>query len=140
MYLPEHVMASSAIPMFFPPFPIGPRDFGDGCLRNTAPLSPAVHVGAEKILVVGVRRRKIENLEDTPQVKASLGRVLGVLTNAIFMDAIEVDLDRMRIINEIVGGTQSPSILHRFRKVETFYILPAVCRILPWPMSLICLE
>lgn len=121
----EHVMASSAIPLFFPPWPIGTRDFGDGCLRNTAPLSPAVHVGAEKILVIGVRRRKIENLEDTPPMRASLGRVLGVLTNAIFMDAIEVDLDRMRIINEIVDGTKSSSILHRFRKVDTFYIHPS---------------
>lgn len=121
----DHVMASSAIPLFFPPWPIGPRDFGDGCLRNTAPLSPAVHVGSEKILVIGVRRRKIETLEDSPKIKASLGRVLGVLTNAIFMDAIEVDLDRMRIINEIVDGTKSSSILHRFRRVETFYIHPS---------------
>src|SRR5262249_46392595 len=51
----DHVMASASIPIFFPPWAIGERFFGDGCLRNTAPLSPAIHCGAQKLIVLGAR-------------------------------------------------------------------------------------
>ncbi len=52
----DHVMASTSIPLFFPPWAINDRFFGDGCLRNTAPLSPAIHCGADKLIVLGARR------------------------------------------------------------------------------------
>jgi NTE family protein len=96
----DHVMASASIPLFFPPWRIGDRHFGDGCLRNTAPLSPARKIGASKILVIGVRRMKNEKLDPSNIVQPTLGRVLSVVINAIFMDAVEVDIERVRIINE----------------------------------------
>ena len=96
----NHVMGSAAIPVFFPPWKIGKRHYGDGCLRNTAPLSPARKMGANKVLVIGVRKIKNETLDDSNIIKPTLGRVLSVVINAIFMDAIEVDIERVRIINE----------------------------------------
>lgn len=123
----DHVMASSAIPLFFPPIEVEGRYYGDGCLRNTAPLSPAVHLGAEKILVIGVRRWRPIDLAKAPVLQPSMGRVLSVLTNAIFMDAIEVDLERLQIINQTIklineaSATKSP-----FRPIDALYIQPSV--------------
>lgn len=118
----DHVMGSAAIPIFFPPWPIGNRHFGDGCLRNTAPLSPARRIGARKMLVIGVRKWKDESLEDSNIVKPSLGRVMSVVINAIFMDAIEVDIERVRIINE---NLEVSSRTEKFRKLEIVYVQPS---------------
>lgn len=119
----EHVMASASIPIFFPPWPIGNRHFGDGCLRNTAPLSPARRIGASKLIVVGVRKFKDEDLTDSNIVKPTLGRVLGVVINAIFMDAIETDIERMRIINENLRLADKG---HKFRQIEIQFIQPSM--------------
>ncbi len=118
----DHVMGSAAIPIFFPPWPIGKRHFGDGCLRNTAPLSPARRIGARKLFVIGVRKWKDEVLDDTDVVKPSLGRVLSVVINAIFMDAIETDIERVRIINENLEASSSSD---KFRKIEILYVQPS---------------
>ena len=118
----DHVMGSAAIPIFFPPWPIGNRHFGDGCLRNTAPLSPARRIGARKLLVIGVRKFKDEELVDSNVVKPSLGRVISVVINAIFMDAVEVDIERVRIINE---NLEMSTRTDKFRKIEIVYIQPS---------------
>jgi len=118
----DHVMASAAIPIFFPPWAIGKRHYGDGCLRNTAPLSPARKIGATKILVIGVRKLSNATMDDTNIVKPTLGRVLSVVINALFMDAIETDIERSRIINEtlqISGPEQG------MRKLEIAHIHPS---------------
>jgi NTE family protein len=117
----DHVMGSAAIPMFFPPWPIGKRYFGDGCLRNTAPLSPARRIGASKMLVIGVRKIKDEKLLDENIIKPTLGRVLSVVINAIFMDAIEVDIERVRIINENLRTASSTD----FRRIEIHHVQPS---------------
>jgi NTE family protein len=118
----DHVMGSASIPIFFPPWQIGNRHYGDGCLRNTAPLSPARRIGAHKLLVIGVRKWKDELLDDSSIVKPSLGRVLSVVINAIFMDAVEVDIERMRIINE---NLQMASKADKFRKIDILYMQPS---------------
>ena len=87
----DHVMGSAAIPLFFPPWKIGDRHYGDGCLRNTAPLSPARRIGASKLIVIGVRKYEEESLEAGNIIKPTVGRVLSLVINAIFMDAIESD-------------------------------------------------
>lgn len=116
----DHVMASASIPLFFPPWQVGKRYFGDGCLRNTAPLSPARRIGARKLLVIGVRKWKDEALLDANIVKPSLGRVISVVINAIFMDAIEVDIERVRIINENLESKTD-----KFRKIDIVYVQPS---------------
>ena len=118
----NHVMASASIPIFFPPWPVGNRHFGDGCLRNTAPLSPARRIGASRMIVIGVRKMKDESLDDSTIVKPTLGRVLGVIINAIFMDAIESDIERMRIINENLRMADAQS---QFRQIDIRFIQPS---------------
>ena len=99
----EHVMASAAIPMFFPPVRIGDDHFGDGCLRNTAPLSPAIHLGADRLLVVSVRRPDNRAAPIDPNMEPSVARVLGVVLNALLLDAIDVDMERMSRVNSTLG-------------------------------------
>jgi NTE family protein len=122
----EHVMASSAIPIFFPPVSVGDDFYGDGCLRNTAPLSPAIHLGSDRILVIGVRRP--DHLAKPPpsDVSPSLARVTGVILNALLMDAVEFDMERLGRINQTVdmipAGVRSGLEL---RKIEYLWIRPS---------------
>ncbi len=122
----EHVMASGAIPLFFPPVQIDVDHYGDGCLRNTAPLSPAIHLGASRLLVIGVRRP--DHLAPTVQahVEPSLARVLGVVLNALLMDAIEFDMERLARINKTVE--MIPVEMRQqmqLRKIEYLWIRPS---------------
>lgn len=96
----EHVMASAAIPLFFPPIEIAGRHYGDGCLRNPAPLSPAIRLGARKLLIIGVRHpKRLAQAEDAPLHRPTIGRVMGTLLNAVLMDAVEFDIERLTRIN-----------------------------------------
>ncbi len=119
----DHIMASTAIPLFFPPWPVRGRYFGDGCLRNTAPISPAIHVGAEKVIVLGVRRIRKVNLSDE-HLTPSLGRVLSVMISSVFMDAIENDIERTEFVNRIIKNYGEPT--GQLRPIELFYQTPSV--------------
>ncbi len=118
----DHVMASASIPIFFPPWKVGKRHFGDGCLRNTAPLSPARKVGASKLLVIGVRKQANVALTDENILKPSIGRVLSVVINALFMDAIEVDIERVRIINETLQLVSKNSAM---KNIDIVHVHPS---------------
>ena len=122
----EHVMASGAIPLFFPPVRIDEDHYGDGCLRNTAPLSPAIHLGANRLLVVGVRRP--DHLAPTIQahIEPSLARVLGVVLNALLMDAVEFDMERLGRINQTVEMIPFEMRQHlQLKKIEYLWIRPS---------------
>lgn len=99
----EHVMASSALPLAFPPVNVGGAWYGDGGIRLVAPLSPAVHLGAERILAVttryprSVEEAKVSAIEDFPPPV----QILGVLMNAVFLDSIDRDADTLRRISEL---------------------------------------
>jgi NTE family protein len=101
----EHVMASSAIPLLFPPIPIAGSWFGDGSIRNTAPLSPAIHLGAKRILAIAVREARPSAATRAGGVKKappSIAEIAGVLLDAVMMDAIEVDVEHSDRVNESV--------------------------------------
>jgi NTE family protein len=102
----QHLMASSAIPVFFPPIQIGESWFGDGCIRQTTPLSPAIHLGAEKIIAIGVRhphdQDKMKSLATNSAPNPTMGQVAGVILNAIFLDSLDSDVERLRRINELI--------------------------------------
>lgn len=123
----EHVMASSAIPLFFPSVKVGETFYGDGCLRNTAPLSPAIHLGANKLIVVSVRRPD-HLAPPTPlnTTEPSIARVLGVMMNAVLLDAIEVDMERMSRVNNTLKSVP-PHLLKEMslRPVEYLWIRPS---------------
>ena len=100
-----HLLASAAIPFIFPAMslhgPRGPAYFGDGSMRQTAPVSPAIHLGAERILVIGAGR-----MLEPPQVQhivpdyPSLAHIAGHALSSIFLDALAVDVERLQRINQ----------------------------------------
>ncbi|MFO0615382.1 MAG: patatin-like phospholipase family protein [Polyangiaceae bacterium] len=103
----EHVMASAAIPVFFPPERLAGSHWGDGCVRLSAPLSPAIHLGADQVLAIGVRttptahEARADALRPLPRVAAAdLG---GTLLNAVFLDSLEADLERAQRINRTLA-------------------------------------
>jgi NTE family protein len=115
----EHVMASASIPIFFPPEKMNGKYYGDGSLRNTAPLSPAIQLGAEKMLFVGVKAllEKIPDPNsDRHTIEPSPARILGILLNAVFFDTIDMDLERLERINTTV--TRMEEIEKRVGKSE----------------------
>ena len=97
----DHLMASSAIPLIFPSVNIKNEHFGDGSIHQLSPLSPAIHLGAERILIVGVEQPKapITNKENNPH-PPSTATVAGHLLDTIFSDTMQSDLERMTRINE----------------------------------------
>jgi NTE family protein len=102
----DHLMASAAIPFFFPPIKVGESYYGDGCIRQTTPLSPAIHLGADKIIAIGVRyphnQQRMQDLAFSPFKNPSIGQITGVMMNAIFLDSLEADVERMLKINELI--------------------------------------
>ena len=100
-----HVMASAAIPLFFPARSVEGEWFGDGSLRQGSPLAPAVFLGADRILVVssrygtGGRAQKGEDADGYPPA----AQVLGLMLNSIFLDNLDADVERLERINEIVA-------------------------------------
>jgi NTE family protein len=104
----EHVMASAAIPIFFPPVAIDGSLYGDGGIRMTTPISPAIHLGAEKIIAIGIRYYRSPqqtvalNLEGRCE-RVSVAQISGVLLNALFLDSLDNDLERLQRINRTLG-------------------------------------
>jgi NTE family protein len=100
----EHILASAALPMFFPAVRIGSEWFGDGGVRLTAPLSPALHLGANRILAISTRydRSKAETAMPTVPGYPPPAQVLGSLLNAVFLDLIDQDALRLHRINELL--------------------------------------
>ncbi len=100
----EHLVASSALPFIFPPVHINREYFGDGSMRQIAPVSPALHLGADRLLVIGVGRQLQQRQEERVKVDAypSLAQIAGHALNSIFLDSLEVDLERLQRINRTV--------------------------------------
>jgi NTE family protein len=101
----DHVMASSALPFFFPAIEVDGAWYGDGGIRLTAPLSPAVHLGAKRILAVSTRYARTREEADRPAIVGypPPAQVAGVLYNAIFLDLLDTDAMHMQQINEFVA-------------------------------------
>ena len=97
-------MASSAIPVFFPSVEIDGRHFGDGSIRNTAPLSPAINLGADRIVAIGVQRPRAptEPRAAKKLPPPTIAQIAGVLLDAVMLDAIEVDVEHSERVNRSV--------------------------------------
>jgi NTE family protein len=100
----DHIMASSALPFFFPAVQIDGSWYGDGGIRLTAPLAPAVHLGARKIIAVSTRYPRSRSEAERPKVSGypPPAQVAGVLLNAIFLDLLDTDALRLEQINGLV--------------------------------------
>ena len=100
----DHVMASAALPLVFPAVQIGSEWHGDGGVRLTAPLSPALHLGAHKIITVATRYERTAAEAGVAEVIGypPPAQVLGVLYNAIFLDLIDQDVIRLARMNKVL--------------------------------------
>ncbi|MFL5383601.1 MAG: patatin-like phospholipase family protein [Longimicrobiaceae bacterium] len=122
----EHVMASGALPLFFPAVQIGEQWHGDGGIRMTAPLSPALHLGAHKILAVSTHYDRTSAEADRPTVRGypPPAQVIGVLMNAIFLDVVDQDVMRMERMNELLRRCP-PEAREGMRVVELMTFRPS---------------
>jgi NTE family protein len=100
----DHVMASAALPLFFPAVEVDGAWYGDGGIRLTAPLSPAVSLGASRIFAVSTRYPRSRAEADQPAVSGypPPAQVAGVLLNAVFLDQLDGDVLRLQQLNELV--------------------------------------
>jgi NTE family protein len=108
-----HLMASSAIPFLFPAQHLNREYFGDGSMRQIAPVSPALHLGASRIVVIGTARIRDEAPQRTRgDLYPTLAQVAGHVMNSIFLDSLAVDLERMERINRTISCVE-PETLRR---------------------------
>jgi NTE family protein len=127
----DHLMASIAVPIVFPPVNINGEYFGDGAMRQATPLSPAVHLGADRILVIGARNEVPDEggVSELDPPYPSLGRVAGYMLDALFMDGLSADLERLTRINlmlEQVGDQHIEGNEGQLRPIDAMVILPSV--------------
>ncbi|VAW46079.1 Patatin [hydrothermal vent metagenome] len=123
----EHIMASTALPFLFPAQLIGNEFYGDGGLRNTAPLSPAIHLGADRILVIGTRDESPIDIPQQPGEYPSMGELGGYMLDTIFMDTLMADLSRLQRINRTLElMTEEQRIQTNLRPVKTWVVKPSV--------------
>jgi NTE family protein len=126
----DHLMASIAVPMIFPPVQLEGEYFGDGAMRQATPLSPAIHLGADRILVIGVRDETADKRPETemPARPPSFAQIAGYMLDTLFMDGLYSDLERMTRINQLVDSV-SPEhrrgALAGMRPVDTMLIVPS---------------
>jgi NTE family protein len=123
----EHLLATSALPFVFPAVKINREYFGDGSMRQLAPISPAIHLGADRILVIGAGRLAEEGRQRT-ETYPSLAQIAGHALSSIFLDTLAVDLERLDRINATVGGlsaAQREAAGIRLRPIETLVISPS---------------
>lgn len=127
----DHLMASSAIPFVFPAVKLDaggrPHYFGDGSMRQAAPLSPAVHLGADRILVVGAgRMHEPATPRDAIVEYPNLAQIAGHAMSSIFLDALTVDIERLQRVNRTMELLPPEARAHTpLRPVDILVIAPS---------------
>jgi NTE family protein len=126
----DHLMASIAVPMIFPPVNIVGEYFGDGAMRQATPLSPAIHLGADRILVIGIRDEAALPAPDPkrPQAFPSFAQIAGYMLDTLFMDGLYSDLERMTRINQLIDSvpeSEREGSLKRMKPIDTMVVLPS---------------
>ncbi|MDH5632603.1 MAG: patatin-like phospholipase family protein [Gammaproteobacteria bacterium] len=124
----DHLMASSAIPFVFAAEKLNREYFGDGSMRQSAPLSPALHMGAERILVIGVTNHRISVERNADPGYPTLAEIGGHIMNSIFLDGLQADLERLNRINDTLARIPSRQLEEpgvRLRHVESLVISPS---------------
>jgi len=104
--------------------------FGDGAMRQATPLSPAIHLGADRILVIGIRDETADPSPDMslPQKSPSFAAIAGYMLDTLFMDGLYSDLERMNRINQLIDSVpveHRSGALTRMRPVDTMVVLPS---------------
>ena len=125
----QHILASSAIPLFFPAIKIDPWHYGDGGTRLTAPLRASIKLGADRILVIGTRKKPSGKaaIAIPHSDEISFAKVLGNMLNALFSDNLDRDIELLNKINDslplIASEKQAES---KWKPIDVLYIYPSV--------------
>jgi NTE family protein len=112
----DYLMASLAIPFLFRPVLLHGAYYGDGAMRQTSPLSPAIHLGADRLLIIGVNDPMPTGLAaQRPPIEPTFGQMFGFMLDSLFMDTLNADLERINSYNESTG----------MRRIATLLIAPS---------------
>lgn len=132
----DHLMASSAIPIIFPTVRIDKEYYGDGAMRQMAPISSALHLGADRVFIIGVsgnrqqgpwgREKKLISPKHSP----SIAQILGQMFNSVFIDSLEGDMERLEQVNNLLDLTPDElnsrsEAAEKLRPVDTLIISPS---------------
>jgi NTE family protein len=124
----DHLMASAAIPVVFPSIKIRNQHFGDGSIHQLSPLSPAIHLGAKRLLIIGVEQptEPVHNKENNPH-PPSIATIAGHMLDSIFADTLHSDIERMQRINHTLSLIPKDKRDHieGLKKIDSLLINPS---------------
>jgi NTE family protein len=121
----DHLMASVAVPFLFPPVLLGDEFYGDGAMREANPFSAAIHLGAQRLLVIGTRN-EARSVGPTPPQCPTFGQIFGYMLDALFSDGLYSDLERLTQLNQLVdqvGPIGEGGV--RLRRIDMLVLLPS---------------
>jgi NTE family protein len=124
----DYLLASSALPFIFPAVKVHREYFGDGSVRQIAPISPALHLGADRVLVVGTGRQTSDAARARSNVYPSVAQIAGHALNSIFLDGLSVDLERLERINRTLKLIPAEKLAEAnlpLRPVKVLFISPS---------------
>jgi len=124
----DYLLASSALPFIFPAVKVHREYFGDGSVRQIAPISPALHLGADRVLAVGTGRQSPDQARARSNTYPSLAQAAGHALNSIFLDGLSVDIERLERINRTVSLVPADTLAAAgvaLRPVKILFITPS---------------
>lgn len=122
----DHLMASIAVPFLFPPVLMGDEFYGDGAMREANPFSSAIHLGAQRLLVIGTRNESRSATAPVQPLCPTFGQIFGYMLDSLFTDGLYGDLERLTQVNEIVkklGPIQSEGV--ELKHIDMLVMLPS---------------
>jgi NTE family protein len=124
----EYLLASAALPFIFPAVKVHREYFGDGSMRQIAPVSPALHLGADRVLIVGTGRQTQDQARARSSVYPSFAQIAGHALNSIFLDSLAVDIERLERINrtvKLIPPERLADSSTQLRPVKVLFISPS---------------
>ena len=122
----EYLLASASLPFIFPAVKLNREYFGDGSMRQIAPVSPALHLGADRVLIVGTGRQTLDQARARSNVYPSVAQIAGHALNSIFLDSLMVDIERLERINRTVKLIPPEAMKDStLRPIKVLFITPS---------------
>jgi NTE family protein len=122
----RHLLASAAVPILFPAVLVGDEYYGDGAMRQIAPLGPAIRLGAERLFVIGVRDTTGARIPEGAfgSQRPTFGQIAGFMLDTLFIDALDAGLEQLHRINRLISQSAQPDP-EGLRRIETCIVWPS---------------
>jgi len=124
----EYLLASASLPFIFPAVKVHREYFGDGSMRQIAPVSPALHLGADRVLIVGTGRQTADQARARSNIYPSLAQIAGHALNSIFLDSLMVDIERLERINRTLSAIPAERLAGssvELRPIKVLFVTPS---------------